>query len=152
MRTAKTLIRLGGCPGWSESSLGAHTILLVLSWDGSNNDYYVKRLIRSSMHTPDSMDTLGPRGSKVVSRRRLCRSHVGNPHWPNATLFMGAAWNPHVGSTLGQLLQNGFFNFNFVFLQSFFSTLLNTATSIKMPNVHCCTKEVRLNTSSAVCG
>ena len=32
MRTAKTLIRLGGCPGWSESSLGAHAILLVLSW------------------------------------------------------------------------------------------------------------------------
>ena len=24
--TAKTLIRLGGCPGWSESSLGAHAI------------------------------------------------------------------------------------------------------------------------------
>ena len=35
-RTAKTLIRLGGCPGWSESSLGAKTILLVLSWGGSN--------------------------------------------------------------------------------------------------------------------
>ena len=34
-RTAKTLIRLGGCPGWSESSLGAHTILLDLSWGGS---------------------------------------------------------------------------------------------------------------------
>ena len=31
MQTAKTLIRLGGCPGWSESSLGAHAILLVLS-------------------------------------------------------------------------------------------------------------------------
>ena len=30
-RTAKTLIRLGGCPGWSESSLGAQVILLVLS-------------------------------------------------------------------------------------------------------------------------
>ena len=29
------LIRLGGCPGWSESSLGAHAILLVLSWGGS---------------------------------------------------------------------------------------------------------------------
>ena len=28
---SKTLIRLGGCPGWSESSLGAHLILLVLS-------------------------------------------------------------------------------------------------------------------------
>ena len=25
MRTAKTLIRLGGCPVWSESSLGAHS-------------------------------------------------------------------------------------------------------------------------------
>ena len=25
MRTAKTLIRLSGCPGWSESSLGAHS-------------------------------------------------------------------------------------------------------------------------------
>ena len=34
-RTAKTLIRLGGCPGWSESSLGAHVILLVLSCGGS---------------------------------------------------------------------------------------------------------------------
>ena len=29
MRTAKTLISLGGCPGWSESSLGAQVILLV---------------------------------------------------------------------------------------------------------------------------
>ena len=36
MRTAKTLIRLGRCPGWSESSLGGHPILLVLSWGGSN--------------------------------------------------------------------------------------------------------------------
>ena len=34
-RTVKTLIRLGGCPGWSESSLGAKVILLVLSWGGS---------------------------------------------------------------------------------------------------------------------
>ena len=32
MWTAKTLVRLGGCPGWSESLLGAHAILLVLSW------------------------------------------------------------------------------------------------------------------------
>ena len=35
MRTAKTLIRLGGCPGWSESLLGAHATLLVLSRGGS---------------------------------------------------------------------------------------------------------------------
>ena len=33
-RTAKTLIRLGGCLGWSESSLGAHAIFLrfVMRW------------------------------------------------------------------------------------------------------------------------
>ena len=34
-RTAKTLIRLGGRPGWSKSSLGTHAILLVLSRCGS---------------------------------------------------------------------------------------------------------------------
>ena len=33
--TAKTLIRLGRCPGWSESSLGPYAILLVLSCTGS---------------------------------------------------------------------------------------------------------------------
>ena len=31
MRTATALIRLGGCPGWSESSLDTQVILLVLS-------------------------------------------------------------------------------------------------------------------------
>ena len=39
-RTAKTLIRLGGCPGWSESSQGAHASLLVLSRCGSNELFY----------------------------------------------------------------------------------------------------------------
>ena len=34
MRTAKTLIRLGRYPGWSESLLNAKFILLVLSWGG----------------------------------------------------------------------------------------------------------------------
>ena len=34
MRTAKTLIRLGGCPGWSESSLGTQSIFVgfVMRW------------------------------------------------------------------------------------------------------------------------
>ena len=36
IRTAKNLIRLGGCPGLSEVSLGAHVSLFVLSWGGSN--------------------------------------------------------------------------------------------------------------------
>ena len=33
--TAKTLIRLGVCLGWSESSLDPHAISVVLSWGGS---------------------------------------------------------------------------------------------------------------------
>ena len=36
MRTAKTLIRLGGCPGWYESLLDAMVILLVLSCCSTN--------------------------------------------------------------------------------------------------------------------
>ena len=36
MRTAKSLIRLGGGPGWSESSLDAKVILLVFLSSGSN--------------------------------------------------------------------------------------------------------------------
>ena len=46
-RTAKTLIRLGGCPGWSASSLGAHVILLVLSCGGLD----VKRSHYRVLHT-----------------------------------------------------------------------------------------------------
>ena len=38
LSAVKTLISLGGCPGWSESSLGAHVSLLVLSCVSSNND------------------------------------------------------------------------------------------------------------------
>ena len=34
-RIAKTLNRLGRCPGWSESLLDAQITLLVLSWGGS---------------------------------------------------------------------------------------------------------------------
>ena len=33
--TVKTQIRMGGCPGWAESSLGTNVILLVLSLSGS---------------------------------------------------------------------------------------------------------------------
>ena len=36
-RRMPRLIRLGGWPGWSESSLGAHVSLLVLSRGGSNS-------------------------------------------------------------------------------------------------------------------
>ena len=35
LSTQRRLFILGGCPGWSESSMGAQIILLVLSWGGS---------------------------------------------------------------------------------------------------------------------
>ena len=35
LSTMKTIIRPGKCPGWSESSLGAQVILLILSCSGS---------------------------------------------------------------------------------------------------------------------
>ena len=38
--TAKTWIRLGGCPVWSESLLGTQIIMLVLSWGGSNHSLW----------------------------------------------------------------------------------------------------------------
>ena len=44
-RTAKTLIRLGGCPGWSESSLGTHAILSVLSCGGSLNFEFTLKFV-----------------------------------------------------------------------------------------------------------
>ena len=37
----RRLIRLGRCPGWSESSLGTHAILLVLSWRDSFVPYNI---------------------------------------------------------------------------------------------------------------
>ena len=52
-RTAKALIRLGGCPCWSESSLGSKVILLVLSWGGS---FFVKvtlSMITNLIHVLD---------------------------------------------------------------------------------------------------
>ena len=49
MRTDKTLIRLGGCPGWSESSLGVQVILLVLSCCGSFNRFQQKSVSSEAM-------------------------------------------------------------------------------------------------------
>ena len=47
----RRLIRLGGCQGWSESSLGAHAILLVLSWDGSFKEHQRSKKRRHSRDT-----------------------------------------------------------------------------------------------------
>ena len=46
---SETLIRLGGCPGWSESSLGTEVILLVLSWGGSKC-FFLKSTYAAHIH------------------------------------------------------------------------------------------------------
>ena len=43
--TAKTLIRLSGCPGWSESSLSAQAILFILSCCGSIFDVIQSEIV-----------------------------------------------------------------------------------------------------------
>ena len=42
LSSQKRLIRLGGCPGWSESSLGTHAIFLVLS---CSNSFFLKKKV-----------------------------------------------------------------------------------------------------------
>ena len=48
-RTAKTLIRLGRCLGWFESSLGTKVILLVLSWGGSKG-FFLESTYAAHIH------------------------------------------------------------------------------------------------------
>ena len=65
--TAKILIRLGGCPGWSEFLLGAYVSLLVLSRRGS-----VNRIRKSSVLGIDigcAAWQAGERGGSVVECR-----------------------------------------------------------------------------------
>ena len=49
-RTAKTLIRLGGCPSWSESSLGTKVILLVfeVAQNASSSSLHMQNIYISS--------------------------------------------------------------------------------------------------------
>ena len=61
MRTVKTLIRLGGCSGLSESLLGAQVILLVLSCCGSNGLHLAKTQVSLHINTL----TVGPRHGKI---------------------------------------------------------------------------------------
>ena len=49
MQTGKTLIRLGGYPGWSDSSLGAQVIYLVLSCCGPYTCEWTKTLLKRNI-------------------------------------------------------------------------------------------------------
>ena len=68
MRTAKILIRLGGCPGWSDSSPVAQVILLVLSWGGS---YAFECYFCNRLRLTDTMMVLRPRQGNLRQVFRL---------------------------------------------------------------------------------
>ena len=62
---------LGGCPVWSESSLGTHAILLVFSWGGSFNGhqslFFISKLNRMIWTLPKKRDlcAMNERGLKL---------------------------------------------------------------------------------------
>ena len=70
MRTAKTLIRLGGCPDWSESSLGAYAILLVLSRGGSFYDIMTMWPASPTLIEPARINRLLPRYHHLYWQKR----------------------------------------------------------------------------------
>ena len=74
----RRLIRSGGCAGWSESSLGAHAILLVLSWSGS--------MMFCLLQVPTSMDAFMSYGPVVPDGYGVCY----NPHPNNIVVCIAA--------------------------------------------------------------
>ena len=86
-RTAKTLIRLGGCLGWSESSLGAYSmcwfchvvahIIIIFAWFIARQSHYIYFLgsrKKSKLKTPrEDSDQTGHPPRLVSPRYALCR-------------------------------------------------------------------------------
>ena len=100
-RTAKTLIRLGGCPGWSESSLGAHVILFVLSCCGSfdfisgvksrrNCHFSIECVLWVVLTTPHDYFTnfAGAKKMKQMGRnRKISEGKPSDGHWQTELAF-----------------------------------------------------------------
>ena len=79
MQTAKTLIRLGGCPGWSESSLGAHSFCWfchVAAHIRSNREQDHWSELRYNLHCDNSELTLGLKTHECSSPNRLLQLAV----------------------------------------------------------------------------
>ena len=93
--TAKTLVRLGWCPGWSESSLGAQVILFVLSCGGSKPAFGICDQLRlkpacSATETSLGLEISAIRGI-VLSRQRTTKVVIilcGCACW-------SSVWNKH---------------------------------------------------------
>ena len=88
LSTQLRLIRLSGCPGWSESSLGAHIILLVLSCSGSNGTYSpsIPSSPKLQVHT---QNILTYRNVPKFSDRQVWANSAD----PDQTAPTGAVWS-----------------------------------------------------------
>ena len=98
MRTAKTLIRLGGCPGWSESSsAGCTVILFVLSCRGSNRftASVVVKFLKFWTSEKIAVITLKLEQSGFTCRvmHRKVAGGIANGVDPDQTAPLGAVWS-----------------------------------------------------------
>ena len=87
------LIRLGRCPGWSESSLGAHAILLILSWGGSYCDFSYYLLVIPQNHSQlVSMETQGTAWDHCMTDQPGCWdvSGTGSCWFHLSVTYMGS--------------------------------------------------------------
>ena len=91
MRKAKTLIRLGRCPGWPESSLGAPAFLLVLSWGGS----FVSNL---AAFLQVNVNTTQQQGIQIMDK-----DWFNVMHW-NSLETDRQIWNNYSGTNLESLI------------------------------------------------
>ena len=85
---AKTLIRLGGFPGWSESSLGAYVILLVLSCGGPYTSHVTRKPVfrvfdqlRLKPACSATETSLGLEISAIASRGIILSRQRKQKHW-----------------------------------------------------------------------
>ena len=61
-RTAMTLIRLGGCPGWSESSLGAYSFCWLIFFISRMSQYVTIQYLSHVMRNPALHDMRSTKG------------------------------------------------------------------------------------------
>ena len=67
--------RLGRCPGWSESSLGAHVFLFVLSWGGSiissPSIVIVRKLQNNKRNSQETSTSINEVDCKIIQENIL---------------------------------------------------------------------------------
>ena len=83
-----TVIRLGECPGWSESSLGAQIILLVLSWGVSLFVLHLYSQLSYDRHktAPNWSLKAGHFAKMSAHSKALClKSYIVEINWPFKT-------------------------------------------------------------------